>query len=98
MPGAGFSPVRYHRDDSGLESDFIVEVSDGRWAAIEAKLSPTKVDQAASSPLRIRKKLADDALARTRDPSFLAVLTGTGESAFRRPDDVYMIPVRTLGA
>ena len=98
VPGAGFSPVRYYRDDSGLESDFVVELSDGRWAAIEAKLSPNKVDQAASSLLRIRKKLDGDALARTRDPSFLAVLTGTGESAYRRPDGVYVIPVRTLGA
>ena len=90
--------MRYYRDDSGLESDFIVELSDGRWATIEAKLSPSKVDQAAFSLLRIRKKLAGDALARTRDPSFLAVLTGSGESAYRRPDGVHVIPLRTLGA
>ena len=98
VSGAGFSPVRYYRDDSGLESDFIVELSDGRWAAIEAELSPNKVDQAPSSLLRIRSKLAGDALARTRNPSFLAVLTGTGESAYRRPDGVYVIPIRTFGA
>lgn len=98
LPGAGFNPVWYYRDDAGLESDFVVELTDGRWAAIEAKLSPDKVDQAASSLLRIRAKLTGGATSRTREPSFLAVVTGTGEAAYRRADGVYVVPIRTLGA
>ena len=73
-------------------------MGDGRWAGIEIELSPTKVDAAASSLSRLRDKLVGDAPARTPEPSFLAVVTGTGEAAYRRPDGVYVIPIRTLGA
>ena len=98
LPQAGRVPLRYYRDDSGLEADAILERADGSWAALEVKLSPEKVDSAAASLLRLRSKLLGDEQARTREPSFLAVLTGTGEAAYRRPDGVYVLPVRALGA
>ena len=98
LPDAGPHPLRYYRDDSGLEVDAIIELSDGRWAGLEIKLSPDKIDAAAASLLRMGRKLCGDAPARTRPPSFLAVITGTGEAAYRRADGVYVIPIRTLGA
>ena len=33
IPDAGSQPVRYYHDDSNLEVDAIVELSDGRWGA-----------------------------------------------------------------
>ena len=38
MPGAN-NRIAYYRDDKGLEVDVIIELSDGRWGAIEIKLS-----------------------------------------------------------
>ena len=35
-------PVRYYRDDSGVEADAIVQLADGRWAAFEFKVSEDK--------------------------------------------------------
>lgn len=29
---------------------------------------------------------------------FMAVITGTGEAAYRRGDGIYVIPIRALGA
>ena len=43
MPGAG-NRIAYYRDDKGLEVDVIIELSDGRWGAIEIKLSDLKVN------------------------------------------------------
>ena len=92
------NPVRYYRDDSGLEADAIVERVDGRWAAFEVKVSMDKVDEAAAGLLRVRNKVCANEKAKVREPSFLAVITGMGEAAYQRPDGVYVIPIRALGA
>jgi uncharacterized protein len=98
LPGVSGRPVRYYRDDSGLEVDAIVERTDGSWGAFEVKLSAIKADEGAKTLLRLAKKLGKDPQARTKPPSFLAVVVGMGEMAYRRPDGVYVIPVATLGA
>lgn len=97
LPDCAGYPVKYYRDDSDLEVDAIIERTDGRWGAFEIKLSQDKVDEAAATLLRLERKLCGDERSRTSAPSFLAVLTGMGEAAYRRPDGVYVIPVRALG-
>lgn len=97
LPDAGVHPLRYYRDDSGLEVDAIIERADHSWAGIEIKLSPEKVDDGARALIRMRDKLLKDERARTAPPAFLAVLTGTGERAYKRPDGVFVIPIRLLG-
>ena len=99
-PSAGAHPLHYYRDDSNLEADAIIELADGRWGAVEIKLAslPDKIEEGAASLLRLRAKLMKDPRARTREPSFLMVLTGMGEVAYRRSDGVYVVPVRALGA
>lgn len=92
------NPVRYYCDDSGLEADAIIERADGRWAAIEVKVSQDKVDTAAANLLRLQKKVCADEKVRVVEPSFLAVVCGMGEAAYRRPDGVYVVPIRALGA
>ncbi|MDD5926515.1 ATP-binding protein, partial [Ellagibacter isourolithinifaciens] len=42
-------PVRYYRDDSGVEADAIVQLADGRWAAFEFKVSEDKVEKGVAS-------------------------------------------------
>ena len=95
---ASTNPVRYYHDDSDLEVDAVIERENGRWGAFEIKLSGEKVDEGAENLMRLRNKLMRDPLGRTPEPSFLAVLVGVGEAAYRRPDGVYVIPIRSLGA
>lgn len=97
LPDASPHPLRYYRDDSGLEVDAILERADRSWAGLEIKLSPEKVDEGAATLIRMRNKLMKDTLARTPEPSFLAVLTGTGERSYQRPDGVLVIPARLMG-
>lgn len=92
------NPVRYYRDDSGLEADAIIERADGRWAAVEIKVGQDKVDEAAAHLMRVRDKVCSNERAQVQDPAFMAVITGMGEAAYRRSDGVYVVPIRSLGA
>ena len=92
------NPLCYYHDDSGLEVDAVIERADGSWAAIEIKVGLNKVDEAVSNLLRVRNKVCANEKAQVREPSFLAVVTGMGEAAYRRGDGVYVIPIRALGA
>ncbi len=87
----------YYRDDKDLEVDAILERGT-RWAAIEVKLSDVKVDQAAESLLRLRRKVAENPAARNAEPAFMAVITGKSTLAYRRKDGVYVIPAACLTA
>jgi len=98
LSGAAFTPLRYYRDDSGLEADAIIEMSDGRWAALEIKLSEDKVQDGVNSLLKLRKKLCENAKARVREPEFLAVVVGISEYARKTPEGVYVLPITCLGA
>ena len=74
-------PVRYYRDDSGVEADAIVQLADGRWAAFEFKVSEDKVEKGVASLQRMRRKVCENPRSQTRPPEFMAVITGVGEYA-----------------
>lgn len=95
-PGIG-NEVRYYRDQAGLEVDAIVE-KDGRWGALEVKLSEARVDAAADSLMRLKRKVLENPMARIGEPAFLAVVVGSGSIAYKRKDGVYVIPAATLTA
>lgn len=97
LPNIGDAPLRYYRDDSGLEADAIIERADGSWAAFEIKLSQDKVEEGAKNLQRLEAKLLKNEKGRTPKPVFLAVITGVGEAPYRRGDGVYVIPLRCLG-
>ena len=92
------NPVRYYRDDSGLEVDAIVERADGSWGAFEIKTSEARVQEGVDVLLRLRDKLQKNPRERMREPSFLAVIVGIAEYARTTPEGVHVIPIRALGA
>lgn len=84
--------VLHYRDKSGLESDLIVRLRDGRWAAIEVKLGNKQIEEAAQNLLALKAKIDEDKMGQA---SFLMVLTG-GQYAYRRKDDVLVVPIGCL--
>ncbi|MEG1831245.1 MAG: DUF4143 domain-containing protein [Raoultibacter sp.] len=98
LPNPAINPVRYYRDDSGLEVDAIIELADGRWAALEIKTSEDKVAAGVKSLTRLRDKLQKNPQAHMREPEFLAVVVGIAEYARKTPEGVYVIPITALGA
>ncbi len=89
-------PVRYYRDDSGLECDAVIQLADGRWAAFEIKVSEDKTAKAVESLKRLRKKLCENPKAKIKQPSFMAVINGNGEYARKIEEGIFVIPIRAL--
>lgn len=90
-------PVRYYRNDSGVEADAIVQLADGRWAAFEFKVSEDKVEKGVASLERMRRKVCENPRSQTRPPEFMAVITGVGEYAHEVAEGIVAVPIRLLG-
>ena len=90
-------PVRYYRDDSGVEADAIVQLADGRWAAFEFKVSEDKVEKGVASLERMRRKVCENPRSQTRPTEFMAVITGVGEYAREVAEGIVAVPIRLLG-
>lgn len=84
--------VFHYRDKSDLESDLVVRLRDGRWAAVEVKLGNKQIDEAAKNLLALRGRINEDKMGQA---SFLMVITG-GQYAYRRKDGVLVVPVACL--
>jgi predicted AAA+ superfamily ATPase len=86
--------VYHYRDETGLEVDAIVELADGRWAAVEVKLGGARaVDSAAASLAALAAKVSDASRAQL---SALVVLTA-GATSYTRPDGVHVVSLGHLG-
>ena len=95
--GGADNSVHYFRDEKGLEVDLIVE-HDGRWGAIEVKLSDAKADDGARSLKALERKVLSNPAAQNAAPAFLAVVVGKGGIAYTRDDSVAVISMAALGA
>jgi predicted AAA+ superfamily ATPase len=84
--------VFHYRDKSGLEADLLVQLRDGRWGAIEVKLGNKQIEEAAVNLLKLKEKIDTKKMS---EPSFLMILTG-GEFAYRRKDNVLVVPIGCL--
>lgn len=86
--------VYHYRDKDGLECDAVVHLRNGKYGLIEIKLGGDKlIEEGAKSLKSLETKIDTDKM---KPPSFLMVLTGTGDYAYRRHDGVYVIPVGCL--
>jgi len=84
--------VFHYRDASNLESDAVICLHDGRWAAIEIKLGSKEIEEAAEHLLELKAKVDT---VKMKKPSFLMIITGT-EFAYRRNDGVFVVPIGCL--
>ena len=84
--------IYHYRDRTDLETDMIIHLRDGRWAAAEVKLGHDQIDDAARNLLRIREKVDTDKM---QMPSFLMVITSSGY-AYEREDGVLVVPIGCL--
>lgn len=84
--------IFHYRDKTELESDLIIKLHDGRWAAVEVKLGNSYVDEAAKNLIKLKEKIDE---SKMRKPSFLMVITG-GQAAYKRDDGVLVIPIGCL--
>ena len=87
--------VFHYRDSNNLECDAVIHLRNGKYGLIETKLGGDKlIEEGAATLKKLESKLDTD---RMNKPSFLMVLTGVGNYAFRRSDGVYVVPIGALG-
>ncbi|WEV72562.1 DUF4143 domain-containing protein [Bifidobacterium sp. ESL0790] len=87
--------VFHFRDKQDLECDAVIHLRDGRYGLIEVKLGGDMlVEEGAKSLIRLSEKI--DTKKMRNEPSFLMVLTGTGNLSYQRKDGVMVVPVTTL--
>ncbi len=86
--------VYHYRDKDGQECDAVLHLRNGRYGLIEIKLGGDRfIEEGARSLKALEAKIDTDKM---NAPSFLMVLTGTGDWAYRRRDGVYVVPVGCL--
>ena len=82
----------HYQDYENHEIDAVVELSDGRWAAIEVKLGVNQEEAAADGLKKIAAQMSAGGCA----PSALIVVVGLASAAYRRKDGVYVVPITAL--
>lgn len=87
--------VYHYRDKSNLECDAVVHLEDGSYGLIEIKLGGAKLISEGATTLKSLENKLD--LTKMKSPSFLMVLTGIGDYAYKRPEDgVLIVPIGCL--
>lgn len=86
--------VYHYRDKKGLECDAVVHLRNGSYGLIEIKLGGDQlIEDGAKSLKTLREKIDTEKM---KAPSFLMVLTGLGNYAYRRTDGIYVVPLGCL--
>lgn len=87
--------VYHYRDKNGLECDAVVHLRNGSYGLIEIKIGGADLIKEGAASL---KTLADKIdTTKMKKPSFLMVLTGIGDYAYKRPEDgVLVVPIGCL--
>ncbi len=86
--------VYHYRDKNGLECDAVVHLRNGKYGLVEVKLGGDKlINEGAANLITLAGKINTEKM---NEPSFMMVLTGTGDFAYRRKDGVFVVPIGCL--
>lgn len=86
--------VYHYKDKNGLECDAVIHLRNGKYGLVEIKLGGDKlIEQGAATLLKLSSKIDTDKMYA---PSFMMVLTASGDMAYRRKDGVYVVPISCL--
>ena len=86
--------VLHYRDKSGLECDTVIHLRNGKYGLAEIKLGGQKLMEEGAINL---KRLADKIdTTKMPLPSFMMIVVGIGDFAYRREDGIYIVPIGCL--
>ena len=89
-----FGSVSHYLDASGLECDAVAHMRNGKYGLVEIKLGGKELIEKGVATLK--KLAARIDTVKMSSPSFLMVLTATGDFAYRRDDGVVVCPLGCL--
>lgn len=83
--------VYHFRDKNGLECDAVVHLPNGKYGLVEVKIGGNDlISEGAES---LKKLAATIDTEKMKAPSFMMVLTGVGQYAYKREDGVLVVPI-----
>jgi predicted AAA+ superfamily ATPase len=86
--------VYHFRDKTGLECDAVVHLRNGSYGLIEVKLGGDNlIEDGAKNLLELNRRIDTE---RMKAPSFMMILTAVGDMAYRRTDNVIVVPIGCL--
>lgn len=86
--------VYHYRDKEGLECDAVIHRRNGSYGLIEIKLGGDKAIERGAETLKALRDKID--ITKMPKPSFMMVVTAVGTYAYKRADDVWIVPVGCL--
>lgn len=85
--------IFFYREKDGLEIDFVLQLSDGRWGLIEVKLGQSQIAAAQKNLRRLEDRIDKSIHG---EPSFKAIIYA-GSSSYQLADGVKVIAIGNLG-
>lgn len=84
----------HYRDANGLECDAVIHLRNGSYGLIEIKLGGEKlINEGVENLKNMFSKIDTNKM---KNPSFMMVLTATGNYAYKREDGIYIVPIGCL--
>lgn len=84
--------LNHYRDKYGLECDVVIHFDNGHYMLVEIKLGSKQIDEAAKNLLKLKALTIEKGL---NPPSSLVIITA-GTLAYKRTDDIYVVPLGCL--
>lgn len=89
-----YGQVYHYRDSADLECDVVIHLRNGSYGLIEIKLGGEElINEGASTLIKLSNKIDIDKM---KQPSFLMVITATGNYSYTREDGVIVVPIGCL--
>ena len=86
--------IYHYRDKNGLECDAVIHLRNGSYGLIEIKLGG---DSRILEGVETLNRLASNIdTSKMKTPSFKMVLTGVGNYAYKRKDNILIVPIGCL--
>ena len=86
--------VYHYRDKDNQEVDAVIHLRNGKYGLVEIKLGGDKlIEEGVKSLKTMERKINTDKM---NSPSFLMILTGVGDYAYKRKDGILVVPIGTL--
>ena len=87
--------VLHYRDKNNLECDAVIHLRNGKYGLVEIKIGGHDLIEEGAATLTGLSRKIDT--SKMNPPSFLMVLTGVGDYAYKRPQDgVLVVPIGCL--
>ena len=87
--------VYHYRDKNNLECDAVIHLRNGSYGLVEVKIGGSELIREGAESLKALSSKIDS--TKMKAPSFLMVLTGIGDFAYKRPEDgVLVVPIGCL--